>query len=560
MRPWIACLMWSGLLLAHVSVESGADSISGPPFYGSPVTVIPENPSINQSFVVKAAAKFDWTLSTITSTSVWTVAETIHIDLGYVIDPLLNVPQQSYAEVEIGGHPVGEYEVVVRLINLSQGSTVVDTETEQFNIGFPGPLNADRFEDNGGDTPTVIGAVAIDRWEHDLTIHSTSDEDYFNVTLTEDQRVGILFDHAEGDLDLQFLWPQFPAGWFMTIAASSSTTDNELVTNPDMHSAVTVRVFGKTGTETHPNYDLFIVGPFRQPYVTDALHFGDVDVGSSSNLLLTIRNEDAVESLEVISIVPPSGFTCSWSGSIPPETSQQIPVSFDPLWQLDFSGRLRVRCSRLETIEPSVSGRGVQSVVRLENDLTFGAVEVGSSSNRILMVCNDGNESMVVDSLVTTAGFSCDWSGSIPGGETNYLPITFRPTRQQIYTGTVSVTSDADVGSGTTHVQGTGKITRTLDSDGDGFCDAHEFIAGTHPNNSNSFFCLSSGERLASNQFVFTWGSTTGRVYNIYESTNPSQGFMLSQANIPNTAPTNVYVTTEAGTQLFIKVDVSLDE
>jgi hypothetical protein len=73
--------------------------------------------------------------------------------------------------------------------------------------------------------------------------------------------------------------------------------------------------------------------------------------------------------------------------------------------------------------------------------------------------------------------------------------------------------------------------TVALDQDGDGVKTWAEWIAGTVPTNSLSL--LKATQTAArSNLNVITWNSVTGRLYQVYWSTNLVKGFALKQDNI----------------------------
>jgi hypothetical protein len=72
------------------------------------------------------------------------------------------------------------------------------------------------------------------------------------------------------------------------------------------------------------------------------LAFGDVVVGSTGTLPLTITNNGTV-TLTVTSVAGPSGFTSTWlSGTIPPGGSQSATISFAPTAAGSYTGTLTV--------------------------------------------------------------------------------------------------------------------------------------------------------------------------------------------------------------------------
>lgn len=80
--------------------------------------------------------------------------------------------------------------------------------------------------------------------------------------------------------------------------------------------------------------------------ITGTLDFNDVEVGSSSDRAITVRN-DGNAPLSVTSISVPAGsnnaFAASWtSGTIAPNGSQSIVVRFSPTEAKRYDGTLRI--------------------------------------------------------------------------------------------------------------------------------------------------------------------------------------------------------------------------
>ncbi|MBE7444313.1 MAG: Ig-like domain-containing protein [Planctomycetia bacterium] len=109
------------------------------------------------------------------------------------------------------------------------------------------------------------------------------------------------------------------------------------------------------------------------------------------------------------------------------------------------------------------------SIIRLEGDLNFGAVQVGGSVQRPMTIYNDGNSMLTVSSISYPPGFSGNWSGTIGAGSSRQVTVTFSPTEQKTYTGNVTVTSNATSVTNTMPVSGTGttslhNVTATINS------------------------------------------------------------------------------------------------
>lgn len=199
---------------------------------------------------------------------------------------LVNVP--GNADITVDARDMSSNSLDVILYEVGCGamlSSVTGATLEYFDCGGParqmvihvpanGAMNLDytldisavevvddSFEDN--DSCASGSLVAIQSFTT-LGIQVTGcDEDYFIARLQRSGvqiQVDVLFDHDEGDIDVELL--EFSAGACTgnVLASSTSTDDNESVTytntsSPSMAQAVVVRVFMKNGTG-HNEYAL----------------------------------------------------------------------------------------------------------------------------------------------------------------------------------------------------------------------------------------------------------------------------------------------------------------
>jgi hypothetical protein len=98
-------------------------------------------------------------------------------------------------------------------------------------------------------------------------------------------------------------------------------------------------------------------------------------------------------------------------------------------------------------------------VIRLEANMTFGNVEVGSSLERILRIYNDGTDTLTVTGLNGPGGgvVTASWtSGAIAPGTSQASTIRFTPTTAQTYSGTVTVNANHTAGTNTLPFSATG--------------------------------------------------------------------------------------------------------
>ena len=96
-------------------------------------------------------------------------------------------------------------------------------------------------------------------------------------------------------------------------------------------------------------------------------------------------------------------------------------------------------------------------IIRIEGNLHFGDVQIDNSPTRQMAVFNDGNAPLTVTSIDYPTGFSGDWnSGTIAAGNSQTITVTFSPTEEKDYGGTITVHSNKTGGDNTRSCSGTG--------------------------------------------------------------------------------------------------------
>lgn len=88
-----------------------------------------------------------------------------------------------------------------------------------------------------------------------------------------------------------------------------------------------------------------------------------------------------------------------------------------------------------------------------------------------------------------------------------------------------------------------------LDADGDGYTNLQEYIAGTHPGDSNSFF------RIAIEGKTITWPALANRTYRVLKADELKSSFELLQSV---DGPTSNFTDNASVTQRFYRVSVEL--
>jgi len=163
-------------------------------------------------------------------------------------------------------------------------------------------------------------------------------------------------------------------------------------------------------------------------------------------------------TLTVSSVAYPEGFTGDWnSGSIAVGASQTVNVTFAPTAGVQYGDTLTVSSDKTDgtdTLGISGIGNGAGVVKSLSFDpftinlvgLNFGMVSVKTPKQMSFTILNTGNSRVTVSSITYPAGYTGDWnSGTIAALGSQTVNVTFAPTQNTNYVGTVTVNSDADI-------------------------------------------------------------------------------------------------------------------
>ena len=143
-----------------------------------------------------------------------------------------------------------------------------------------------------------------------------------------------------------------------------------------------------------------------------------------------------------------------------------------------------------------VSGVTEFEALRLEGDLAFGHVQVDTEEQRILTLHNDNSIAVTVTNIALPAGFSTDFTGTLPGGESKDVVISFEPTALISYGTDLTIFVAESETPIVTSISGTGVDTLFLSID--------EPLHGATVAHSNETITVSgtAGSALAG---LFTW-------------------------------------------------------
>ncbi|HEV2211019.1 MAG TPA: FG-GAP-like repeat-containing protein [Verrucomicrobiae bacterium] len=121
---------------------------------------------------------------------------------------------------------------------------------------------------------------------------------------------------------------------------------------------------------------------------------------------------------------------------------------------IDQFGRFDVTFPYVEQwLQPSTT-----KVLSLGGNLNFGGVQAGQRATSPLVIHNSGTGNLTVSGISYPSGFSGAWSGTVPPNASHTVTVTFAPTGQYVYGGTITVSSDASSGNNSTATFGTGYL------------------------------------------------------------------------------------------------------
>ena len=200
-----------------------------------------------------------------------------------------------------------------------------------------------------------------------------------------------------------------------------------------------------------------------------SLSFGNMNVGGTSSQNINLTNTGT--SNVALSQVGVSGAGFSIGPFTVPQTltpgqTTTVTVVFAPTSGGSVTGSVSVVSNATNSpATVTLSGTGVVVTLQLSanpTSLSFGTVNVGTSSSQNVILTNVGNSSVTISQVsISGAGFSA--SGltlplTLAASQTATLSVTFAPTAAGSVTGSVSVVSNATNSPLTLALSGTGFV------------------------------------------------------------------------------------------------------
>lgn len=221
-----------------------------------------------------------------------------------------------------------------------------------------------------------------------------------------------------------------------------------------------IRVYDYDNTNTptfnSTTFDIWVLTPSTNGSTSlslsaTILNFGQVQLGMSSSLDVTVSNTGSTDLIVDAIDYSGSGFTGPSSlPNILPNGSFPLTVSFEPLAVGASSGSLTLHStasSSPDIVNLTGTGSNVPTaqIDVSPNSLAFGSIQQGTSSQpQQMVISNSGNANLVVSQIVMPTGYTKNWSGgTILPGNSQTVDITFSPTTVASYNGVIQVLSNS---------------------------------------------------------------------------------------------------------------------
>jgi len=234
--------------------------------------------------------------------------------------------------------------------------------------------------------------------------------------------------------------------------SEGSTSITTTISNLDSKTSYYVRPFFENyfgvfyGQETR-----FSLGCPEITLDLSALPFGDVTANTSKQLSITVKNTgDETLKISAISSSDPAFTVSSTEFTILPGKEKILFVTFSPAQEKTYSATLTIQsnaCEKYKTV--TLTGTGVPTpcpvITLIPDSRSFGDVPVNTGEQRQITVKNSGNAILEISSITTSDPAFTVFSTltTILPGKEDILLVTFTPTQERIYNGTLTIKSNA---------------------------------------------------------------------------------------------------------------------
>jgi hypothetical protein len=268
---------------------------------------------------------------------------------------------------------------------------------------------------------------------------------------------------AAGTAPLSYQWRKNSVA---IAGATSSSYTTPVTTSSDNGAQFSVVVSNATGSVISSAATLTVNAAQISPVPT-SVGFGNVVTATTSTQTITLTNSGNASATISQASVSGTGFSISGL-TVPATIAAGNSISFNAIFGPNTPGSVTGSISLLSNAPNSplaipLSGNGVAATFLLganPTSLSFGNVNIGSSSSLGATLTNNGNSNVTISSVtVTGSGLSASGvtSGTILApNQSATLTVAFIPTLAQSVSGGVTVVSNATNSPITISLTGTG--------------------------------------------------------------------------------------------------------
>lgn len=196
--------------------------------------------------------------------------------------------------------------------------------------------------------------------------------------------------------------------------------------------------------------------------------FGDHTVSQPSEQRIAVLANTGTSEMQItqITATDPFSVTSDCEAALPPSSSCNISVTFNPVSAGDFSGSVEVVDSAAGSPHTiALSGTGIPpgsaDAGISKTSLDFGSVLVNSqSSAQQVVLSSTGTLPLQINSIVPSQNFAAtnDCPASLPSGSTCNISVTFTPPSVGAFTGALTISDNATDSPQTVALSGSGFI------------------------------------------------------------------------------------------------------
>jgi len=198
----------------------------------------------------------------------------------------------------------------------------------------------------------------------------------------------------------------------------------------------------------NPQIEIPLTGSGALPVLvvsTTNLDFGNIAVGSNSELSVTVSNAGAASAIiDSISVSSGSGefildpLVTTTQFSLRPGAANVVGVQFVPVQQGAVTGAVQINSpgAVTPTLTVNLSGTGQQCNLSVDQSaLDFGTVAQGTTNSLTLTISNSGNSTCQVDSVTVVGNGQMTFTGpasfAVPPGTNVVVDVQYVPVNAQ---------------------------------------------------------------------------------------------------------------------------------